>query len=127
MPLAAPMLLQHFGIDWMLNGWAQLLLAATVQFFIGWRFYKAGARAVLAGTGNMDLLVALGTSAAFGLSVYLLFKHASHGMPPLYFESSASVITLVVLGKWLECRAKRQTADAIWALNALRPASAASA
>ena len=72
----------------------------------------------------MDLLVALGTSAAYGLSVYLLLKHAGHGMPHLYFEASAAVITLVLLGKWLEGRAKRQTADAIRALNALRPTTA---
>ena len=87
----------------------------------GWRFYRAGWKAVLAKTGNMDLLVALGTSAAYGLSIYLLIKHADHGMPHLYFEASAAVITLVLLGKWLEHRAKRQTADAIRALNALRP------
>jgi len=72
----------------------------------------------------MDLLVALGTSAAYGLSVYLLFKHAGHGTPHLYFEASAAVITLVLLGKWLEGRARRQTADAIRALNALRPTTA---
>lgn len=123
-PLVAPMLLQLFGIEWMLNGWAQLALATPVQFWLGWRFYRAGGKAVLAKTGNMDLLVALGTSAAYGLSVYLLFKHAEHGMPHLYFEASAAVITLVLLGKWLEHRAKRQTADAIWALNALRPTTA---
>jgi len=70
----------------------------------------------------MDLLVALGTTAAYGLSVYLLFTHAGHGgMPHLYFEASAVVITLVLLGKWLETRAKRQTTEAIRALNALRP------
>jgi P-type Cu+ transporter len=124
LPLVAPMLLQPFGIHWMLNGWLQLALAAPVQFWLGWRFYKAGWKALRAGTGNMDLLVALGTSAAFGLSLYLLFKHADHGMPHLYFEASAAVITLVLLGKWLETRAKRQTTDAIRALNALRPATA---
>jgi Cu+-exporting ATPase len=121
LPLVMPMLLQLFGIDWMLNGWLQLALATPVQFWLGWRFYRAGWKAVLAKNGNMDLLVALGTSAAYGLSVYLLFKHAAHGMPHLYFEASAAVITLVLLGKWLEQRAKRQTADAIRALNALRP------
>jgi Cu+-exporting ATPase len=121
LPLVLPMLLQLFGIDWMLDGWVQLALATPVQFWLGWRFYRAGWKAVLSKTGNMDLLVALGTSAAYGLSVYLLFKHASHGMPHLYFEASAAVITLVLLGKWLEQRAKRQTADAIRALNALRP------
>jgi Cu+-exporting ATPase len=123
-PLVAPMLLQLAGVDWTLNGWVQLVLASLVQFWLGWRFYRAGWKAVLAGTGNMDLLVALGTSAAYGLSIYLLFQHAEHGMPHLYFEASAAVITLVLLGKWLENRAKRQTADAIRALNALRPTTA---
>ncbi|MFH1815430.1 MAG: heavy metal translocating P-type ATPase [Pseudomonadota bacterium] len=124
LPLVMPMLLQLFGIGWMPDGWTQLALATPVQFWLGWRFYRAGWNAVLARTGNMDLLVALGTSAAYGLSVYLLFKHAGHGMPHLYFEASAAVITLVLLGKWLEQRAKRQTADAIRALNALRPTTA---
>ncbi len=121
LPLVAPMLLQPFGIHWMLNGWLQLALATPVQFWLGWRFYRAGWKALQAGTGNMDLLVALGTSAAFGLSVYLLSRHAGHSMPHLYFEASAAVITLVLLGKGLEGRAKRQTTDAIRALNALRP------
>ena len=124
LPLVAPMLLQAFGIHWMLEGWLQLALATPVQFVLGWRFYRAGWKALRAGTGNMDLLVALGTSAAFGLSLYLLFTHADHRMPHLYFEASAAVITLVLLGKWLEGRAKRQTTDAIRALNALRPATA---
>jgi len=121
LPLVAPMLLQLFGVDWMLNGWLQLALAAPVQFWLGARFYRAGWKALRAGSGNMDLLVALGTSAAFGLSTYLLVKHAAHGMPHLYFEAAAAVITLVLLGKWLEGRAKRQTTAAIQALNALRP------
>ncbi len=124
LPLVAPMLLQLFGVHWMPRGWLQLMLATPVQFGLGWRFYRAGWKAVRAGAGNMDLLVALGTSAAFGLSVYLMFRHADPGTPHLYFEASAAVITLVLLGKWLESRAKRQTADAIRALNALRPATA---
>ncbi|MGA0610480.1 heavy metal translocating P-type ATPase [Caldimonas sp. KR1-144] len=124
LPLVAPMLLQLFGIDWMPGGWLQLALATPVQFVFGARFYVAGWKAVKAGTGNMDLLIALGTSAAYGLSLYLLVEHAEHGMPHLYFEASAAVITLVLLGKWLEHRAKRQTADAIRSLNALRPATA---
>jgi Cu+-exporting ATPase len=124
LPLVAPMLLQPLGLHWMLPGWAQLLLATPVQFVLGWRFYRAGWRALRAGAGNMDLLVALGTSAAYGLSLYLLWRHADHGTPHLYFEASAAVITLVLLGKWLEGRAKRQTTDAIRALSALRPATA---
>ena len=124
LPLVAPMLLQLLGVNWMLNGWIQLALALPVQFWMGWRFYRAGWKAVMAKAGNMDLLVALGTSAAFGLSVYLLLKHQEHGMPHLYFEASSAVITLVLLGKWLESRAKRQTADAIRSLNALQPTTA---
>src|SRR5204862_6126453 len=90
----------------------------------GARFYRAGWKALRARSGNMDLLVALGTSAAYGLSVYLLLRHAGHGTPHLYFEASTAVITLVLLGKWLEGRAKRQTTDAIRALHALRPTMA---
>ena len=78
-PLVAPMLLSLFGIDWMLDGWVQLALATPVQFWLGWRFYVSGAKAVRALAGNMDLLVALGTSAAYGLSVYLLVRHYRHG------------------------------------------------
>ncbi|PZP90848.1 MAG: copper-transporting ATPase [Variovorax paradoxus] len=121
LPLVLPMIGMLFGRDWMLPGWLQLALATPVQFWLGARFYRAGWKAVRAGAGNMDLLVALGTSAGYGLSVYLLLAHAAHGTPHLYFEASAVVITLVLLGKWLEARAKRQTTDAIRALNALRP------
>jgi Cu+-exporting ATPase len=104
MPLLAPMVLQLFGVDWMLDGWVQMALATPVQFWLGARFYRAGWKAVLARSGNMDLLVALGTSAAYGLSVYLLVRHVGHATPHLYFEASAAVITLVLLGKWLEQR-----------------------
>jgi len=124
LPLLLPMVGALFGQDWMLNGWLQLALATPVQFWLGGRFYRAGWKALRAGAGNMDLLVALGTSAGYGLSTYMLFKHAEHGTPHLYFEASAAVITLVLLGKWLEARAKRQTTEAIRALNALRSAVA---
>ncbi|MGJ7604910.1 heavy metal translocating P-type ATPase [Variovorax sp. LT1R20] len=126
-PLLAPMLGGPFGQDWMLPPWLQLLLAAPVQFWLGARFYRAGWHAAKARTGNMDLLVALGTSAAFGLSLWLWWRaatgeHAGHGeMPHLYFEAAAVVITLVLLGKWLEARAKRQATSAIRALQQLRP------
>ncbi|WP_431273425.1 heavy metal translocating P-type ATPase [Variovorax ureilyticus] len=120
-PLVLPMLGLVFGQEWMLDGWLQLALATPVQFWLGARFYRAGWKALKAHAGNMDLLVALGTSAAYGLSVYQLFAHRGHGMQHLYFEASAVVITLVLLGKWLEARAKRQTTEAIRALNALRP------
>ena len=119
-PLLLPMLAMPFGIDTMLPGWWQLALATPVQFWLGARFYRAGWKALRAGTGNMDLLVALGTSAAFGLSVYQLY-FTDHSTHHLYFEASAVVITLVLLGKYLEARAKRQTTAAIRALQALTP------
>ena len=124
LPLLLPMLLAPLGLGHMLGPWWQLALATPVQFGLGWRFYRAGFKAALAGSGNMDLLVALGTSAAYGLSVYMMWRHAGHGEAHLYFEASAVVITLVLLGKWLEARAKRQTTEAIRALNALWPATA---
>lgn len=123
-PLVLPMLGDLFGQHWMLSGGLQLLLATPVQFVFGARFYKAGWAALRAGSGNMDLLVALGTSAAYGLSLWVLATEGDNGMPALYFESAAVVITLVRLGKWLEARAKRQTTEALRALQALRPATA---
>ena len=123
-PLVIPMAAMLFGIEWMLPGWVQFALATPVQFWLGARFYRSGWKALKARAGNMDLLVALGTSAGYGLSVYQLLVHGDHGMAHLYFEASAVVITLVLLGKWLETRAKRQTTEAIRALNALRPETA---
>ncbi|WP_281011291.1 heavy metal translocating P-type ATPase [Lichenibacterium minor] len=124
-PLALAMLPMLAGVGSPLPGWLQLALATPVQFWLGARFYRAGWSAARAGTGNMDLLVALGTSAAYGLSVYLLataqLDHAMGGAPHLYFEASSLVITLVLVGKWLEGRAKRQTGAAIKALGALLP------
>ncbi len=120
LPLVLPMLLMPFGLHLMLPGGWQLALAAPVQFVLGARFYRAGWGAVRAGTGNMDLLVAIGTSAAFGLSLWTMLTSAE-AMPHLYFESSAVVVTLVLLGKWLEARARRETTAAIRALQALRP------
>lgn len=120
-PLVLPMLGEPWGQHWMLPAWLQFVLATPVQFVLGARFYKAGWHALKALTGNMDLLVALGTTAGWALSVWLwLTAHEGH-VPHLYFEGSAVVITLVMLGKWLETRAKRQTTEAIRALHALRP------
>jgi Cu+-exporting ATPase len=126
-PLVLPMLGDLFGRHWMLPAWMQFALATPVQFVLGARFYRAGWHALKALTGNMDLLVAIGTSAGWGLSMWLWLgpqgqAHAAHGMVPhLYFEASAVVVTLVLLGKWLEARAKRQTTAAIRALHTLRP------
>ena len=121
LPLILPMLLQPLGVHWMLPAWVQFLLATPVQFFLGARFYVAAWKAVRAGAGNMDLLVALGTSAGYGLSLYQWLIAMPGSMPHLYFEASAVVIALVLLGKYLESSAKRQTAGAIRALEALRP------
>lgn len=118
LPLVLPMAADLLGSHWMLPPWLQSLLATPVQFALGARFYRAGWRALKAGTGNMDLLVAIGTTAGWGLSMWLWLVQ---GEQHLYFEASAVVITLVLLGKWLEARAKQQTTSAIRALQALRP------
>jgi Cu+-exporting ATPase len=127
LPLLLPML---WGAHHFWPAWVQFALATPVQFGLGARFYKAGWAALKDGSGNMDQLVALGTSAAWGLSCWLWWSHAyaavhamhgGHDAPDLYFESAAVVITLVLLGKALEARAKRQTTSAIRALQALRP------
>ena len=121
LPLVLPMLGDLFGKHWMLPPLWQFLLATPVQFVLGARFYKAAWGAVKALSGNMDLLVALGTTAGWALSMWLWLTADDTSMVHLYFEGSAVVITLVLLGKWLEARAKRQTTSAIRALHALRP------
>lgn len=121
LPLVLPMLGDLVGRHWMLPAWLQFVLATPVQFILGARFYRAAWGAVKARTGNMDLLVAIGTSAGWALSMWMwLVREESH----LYFEASAVVVTLVLLGKWLEARAKQQTTAAIRALHALRPETA---
>ena len=118
LPLLLPMLAMPFGAHIALPGWAQLLLAGAVQAVFGARFYRGAWHALRAGAGNMDLLVALGTTAAFGLSLWEL---AGGRGEHLYFEASAAVIALVRLGKWLETRARRGAGAAIRALEQLRP------
>ncbi|MDE2077775.1 MAG: copper-translocating P-type ATPase [Burkholderiales bacterium] len=131
LPLVLPML---WGRHDFWPPWVQFALSTPVQFILGARFYKAGWAALKDRSGNMDQLVALGTSAAWGLSVWLWWRHdpaamnthtgmsgMGHEQPQLYFESAAVVITLVLLGKALEARAKRQTTLAIRALQSLRP------
>ncbi|TBU79860.1 copper-transporting ATPase [Pseudomonas daroniae] len=120
-PLVLPMLLAPFGVHLMLPAWVQFLLATPVQFVLGARFYRAAWSALRSGAGNMDQLVALGTSAGYGLSLYQWAITPAGHMPHLYFEASAVIIALILLGKYLESRAKRQTTSAIRALQALRP------
>ena len=118
LPLLLPMLGMPFGVHAALPGWMQFILALVVQAVFGARFYRGAWHALRAGTGNMDLLVALGTSAAFGLSAWELAQgRGDH----LYFEASAAVVALVRLGKWLEGRARRSAGEAIRALERLRP------
>lgn len=127
LPLVLPMLLAPLGIHLMPNAWVQLALTTPVQFWFGRHFYKSGWGAIKARSGNMELLVAIGTTSAFLLSLYLMFKefeHLHHQTPHLYFESSAVIITLVMLGKYFESRAKLQTTSAIKALQSLRPETA---
>ena len=127
LPLLLPMAARLVGLDLAWPAWLQFLLATPVQFWFGARFYGGAWRALRGGGANMDVLVALGTSAAYGLSVYEWWAAAGlHGtaMPHLYFEAGAVVITLVLLGKQLETRAKRQTTQALRALQALQPATA---
>jgi Cu+-exporting ATPase len=121
-PLVGDMALS-FAFDgaMLLPAWVQMILASLVQGLVGWRFYKGAWASLRGGAGNMDVLVALGTSAAWGLSSWrTLFTAEAHHLA-LYFEASAVVLTLVLLGKWLEGRAKRGAAASIRALMALRP------
>ncbi len=124
LPLVAQMLGMLTGLVGHMPAWLEMTLAAPVQFVIGRRFYVAGWKALRAGTGNMDLLVALGTSAAFFYSVYLVLTNGGAAAGHLYFEASAVIITLVLAGKVLESRAKRSASTAIRRLMALRPQTA---
>ncbi|MCW8943243.1 MAG: heavy metal translocating P-type ATPase [Sedimenticola sp.] len=119
LPLALPMLLMPLGVHAELPAAWQMVLATPVQFWLGWRFYEGAFKSLRGGAGNMDVLVAMGTSAAWGLSAWVTVTGGAGGH--LYFEAAAMVITLVLLGKWLEGRAKRSAASAIRALMDLQP------
>lgn len=121
LPFLAHMVGGWLGFRLHLDPWLQLVLASGVQFGTGLRFYRPAWGALRAGAGNMDVLVVMGTGAAYGLSVYLMSVGA---VDSLYFEASAAVMTLVLLGKWLENRAKRGATSAIRALMKLRPDTA---
>lgn len=103
------------------RGYVLFLLATPVQFIVGWRFYKSSWAALRQGRANMDVLIALGTSAAYLYSLYLLSQNA---MGETYFETSAVLITFVVAGKYLEARAKGRTSQAIRELMQLSPRQA---
>ncbi len=120
-PLFSAMFFHMAGIHTPLsNGWVQLLLAIPVQFYIGRRFYKGAFNSIRGGGANMDVLIVMGTSAAFFFSLY----HTIIGSPDLYYESSAVIITLILLGKFFEKRAKTRTTDAINKLMELQAKTA---
>ncbi|ALK09661.1 heavy metal translocating P-type ATPase [Blastochloris viridis] len=121
LPLVAPMLAAPLGLDLALGPGVQLALAAPVQIVVGARFYRGAYKALRAGSANMDVLVALGTSAAFIFSLWMIAIHGRHVQGHLYFEGAAAVITFVMLGKWLEAKAKRGTTEAVRTLMTLRP------
>ena len=125
LPMVVGMVFQACGYDDIhLMPAAEVLLATPIQFLIGARFYRGAWQALRARAPNMDVLVALGTSAAYCYSWYLLLALGEAAQGALYFEASAVIITLVLVGKHLESRAKRATTDAIRKLMELRPARA---
>ncbi len=121
-PFVAQMVGMAAGAGMFLPPWLQFGLAAPVMVVVGARFFASAWRALRAGSANMDTLVAVGTSAAFGYSTYGWLSEA--GPHALYFEGAAMVITLVMLGKWLEERAKGKATDAVMALMEMRPETA---
>lgn len=120
-PLLLSMLLMLFGVHFELPVWMQWLLATPVQFWIGQRFYRGAWASVKHGSGNMDLLVALGTSAAYFMSLAIMLFDLHQ---PVYFEAGAMLITLVLLGKLLEANAKRKATSALEGLINLQPKTA---
>jgi len=113
--------------DFLMNPWVQLLLATPVQFYVGWQFYEGAYKSLRNKSANMDVLVALGTSAAFVYSLYLTYEWIQAGQvgyPDLYFEASAVIITLIILGKLFEVRAKGKTSAAIEKLLDLQATTA---
>lgn len=123
-PIIYSILLWRFG-PFLLTDWLKWGLVSIVQFVIGKRFYIAAGRALRNGSTNMDVLVALGTSASYFYSVGALLYGAVTGFwSPTYFETSAMLITFVLLGKYLETLAKGKTSDAIKKLVELAPATA---
>ncbi len=123
-PLVLQMVFTLTGVDINLPVWLEVALATPVQFYVGRRFYIAAWHALKARAGNMDQLVALGTSAAYFYSLFLVIAKGSEAEGGLYFEAAAVVITLILAGKVLEARAKRSASSALRKLMELRPDSA---
>ncbi|SHK22443.1 heavy metal translocating P-type ATPase [Alicyclobacillus tolerans] len=109
LPLVVQMFVMLLGKSPFMSNWVSFALATPVQFYVGWRFYKGAYHALRGGAANMDVLVALGTTTAY---VYSAIRTIL-GYPVTYFDSSATVITLIFMGKWLETRAKQESSSAI--------------
>jgi Cu+-exporting ATPase len=120
-PLMAQMLAMWSGLDWHLSPITEWILATPIQWWIGRRFYQGALAALKRAEANMDTLVALGTSAAYGYSVFQMITLGEAATGMLYFEASAMVITLVLLGKYIETRAKHSATEALQAVLALKP------
>lgn len=123
-PLVLHMVLKFLGFEFEHEPAVEVLIATVVQFIIGARFYKAAFNALRARSANMDVLVVMGTTAAYTYSWYLIATLGPDAAGKLYFEASAVIITLVLLGKFMEARAKRGTTAAIRQLMDLRPETA---
>jgi Cu+-exporting ATPase len=123
-PFIAAMVAMMAGFGHILPAYTQLILATAVQILAGRRFYRGAWNALRGGGANMDVLVSLGTTAAWGFSVYMMATVHHMVEDHLYFEASAVVLTLVLLGKFLEERAKASTTRAVRSLMALRPETA---
>jgi Cu+-exporting ATPase len=124
LPLVLNMVAMTLGLPWHLSPITELVLATPVQFWAGARFYRGAWASLRHRSPGMDVLVALGTSAAWGYSAVQVALHGDAAMGHLYFEAAAVVVTLVLLGKRLEARAKRGAGAALRALMALRPETA---
>ncbi|MEY4592838.1 MAG: hypothetical protein RIR18_1733, partial [Pseudomonadota bacterium] len=111
----------HGSHAWELPRWIQFALATPVQFWLGWPFYRGAWQSLRGGMANMDVLVVLGTTMAWLFSAVVTLQSMQQ---PVYYEGAAAVITLILLGKWLESRAKARTTDAIEALMRLQPPTA---
>ncbi len=123
-PLVAQMISVFLNLGFHLKPWMEVVLATPVQFYVGARYYVGAWHAFKAKAGNMDMLVAIGTTAAYFYSLWLVYTLGSAAQGALYFEASTVVITLVLAGKYMENSAKRSASSALRQLLGLRPTSA---
>ncbi len=118
-PLVTYSMARDFIVPFQHDLWAMLVAATVVQFAVGWQYYVGAYKSLRAGGANMDVLIALGSSVAYGYSVGVVLGLIPS--PNVYFETGAAIITLIMLGKFLEARARGKTSEALKALIGLRP------